>query len=77
MPESDNWLSKLIEPFSDNNVVGVYGRQVPRKNENVLDKHFQMSLYGNKKIVWDKDNWCQGDNLFSDANSALRRDFIL
>jgi rhamnosyltransferase len=77
VPESNNWLSELIKPFDDINVVGVYGRQIPRKNENVLDKHFQLSLYGDRAIVWKIDNWCQGDNLFSDANSAVRKQVLL
>jgi rhamnosyltransferase len=77
VPEKNNWLDELIAPFADQNVVGVYGQQVPRNDENVLDKHFHMGLYGNKKIIWASDNWSQGDNLFSDANSALRRKFLL
>jgi len=77
VPENSNWLSELVEPFSDKNVVGVYGRQIPRQNENILDKHFQMSLYGNTKIIWKSDNWHRGDNLFSDANSAVRKSVLL
>jgi rhamnosyltransferase len=77
VPNCDDWLEELLEPFKNKKVVGVYGIQVPRKDENTLDKYFQKSLYGRKRIVWVSSNWRQGDNLFSDANSAVRRSILL
>jgi rhamnosyltransferase len=77
VPKKDDWLSEMLKPFQDKNVVGVYGRQLPRPNENILDKHFQLSLYGGREIIWNADNWQQGDNLFSDANSAGRRETLI
>src|SRR5665811_731333 len=38
VPETKDWLSELLKPFSDKKVVGVYGQQVPRLDENILDK---------------------------------------
>jgi glycosyltransferase involved in cell wall biosynthesis len=76
-PRKSDWLTEMLKPFQDKNIVGVYGRQIPRKNEKVLDMHFQMSLYGSKKIIWGSNNWRQGDNVFSDANSAVRKKVIL
>jgi len=77
VPEHKDWLTAMIKPFKDKKVAGVYGRQIPRPNENVLDKYFQSSLYGNKKIIWKNDNWELGDNLFSDANSTVKKATLL
>lgn len=77
VPETTRWLDELLEPFKDPEIVGVYGRQVSRPSENPLDRHFQMSLYGSEPITWSKGNWKQGDNIFSDANSAVRKAIML
>lgn len=77
VPETTTWLEELLEPLRDPEIVGVYGRQVSRPSENPLDRHFQMSLYGSEPITWSKGNWKQGDNIFSDANSAVRRAIML
>jgi rhamnosyltransferase len=77
LPSSDRWLASLIAPFSDKKIAGVYGRQIPKPDENVLDKNFFLSLYGEKDFVWTAQNCTQGDNIFSDANSAVRKELIL
>lgn len=77
VPKSKNWLSEMLKPLAKENVVGVYGRQVPRPDENILDKYFQSSLYGSREIIWNNENWRQGDNLFSDANSAVRKETLI
>jgi rhamnosyltransferase len=77
VPETEDWLSEMLKPFDDDTVAGVYGRQIPKADENLLDKHFQLSLYGKKRVVWESGNWTQGDNLFSDANSAVRKSIII
>lgn len=77
VPRSDTWLEGLLKPFSDQKVAGVYGKQVPREDEKILDKCFQTNLYGDTGIIWNANNWKQGDNLFSDANSAVRKSILL
>lgn len=77
IPSNNNWLRNMIAPFKGYNIAGVYGRQYPKPNENPLDKYFFLSLYGDKDIVWTTHNCVQGDNVFSDANSAVRRDLLI
>ena len=77
IPCSNIWLSSIIEPFSDKQIAGVYGRQIPKPDENTLDKLFFLSLYGKKDIMWTINNCSQGDNIFSDANSAVRKEILL
>lgn len=77
IPYNKHWLANLIKPFKDKQIAGVYGRQVPRADEKELDKHFFLSLYGDKDITWTIDTCTEGDNVFSDANSAIRRDLLL
>ena len=77
VPEHDTWLSEMLRPFEDPNVAGTYGRQVPRKEENYLDRSFQATLYGTETVEWNASNWHQGDNLFSDANSAVRKSVLI
>lgn len=76
-PKSEHWLSELLKPFSDPKIAGVYGRQIPHSDEKILDKIFFLNLYGDQAIVWEKDKYSSGDNIFSDANSAVRKDLLL
>lgn len=77
VPDNKNWLEEMLKPFAEKKVAGVYGRQIARESEKILDKHFHSGVYRNKDIVWKNNNWKQGDNLFSDANSAVRKELIL
>jgi rhamnosyltransferase len=77
VPKDSSWLSELIKPLKDKNVVGAYARQVPRENENLSDKFFYLSLYPNKPKVWNWNNFTQGDNLFSDVSSIVKKDIFL
>jgi rhamnosyltransferase len=77
VPKTESWLNELLKPFEDKKIAGTYGRQIPRNDEKLLDKYFQKSLYGSKDTVWTRNNWKQGDNIFSDANSALRKKILL
>jgi len=67
VPKSDKWLSSLISDFSDPNVAGVYGRQVPLSNCNPFEARGILSSYGLTKKVQTKDSF------FSNANAAIRR----
>ncbi len=77
IPKDKNWLSELIKPFNNRKIAGVYSRQVPRKNENEIDKFFYFALYPSKSILWTKNNNSQGDNIFSDVSSAIRKNLLL
>ena len=67
----------MVHPFTDQAVASLYGQQVPREDENYLDGLFQSALYGKDVVVWKSDNWDQGNNIFSDANSVIRRSVLL
>jgi rhamnosyltransferase len=77
IPMNMSWLDEILAPFEDKMVAAVYGRQVPRKDENLLDKLFFLSLYGDRKIKWTEGSYTAGDNIFSDANSAIRKDLLI
>ena len=77
IPKSKLWLEELLKPFSSKEVAGVYGRQIPKEEENALDKLFFLALYGEKAIEWTSGSYTSGDNIFSDANSAIKKDLLL
>jgi len=78
IPENKNWLQELIKPLKeDKKIAGVFSRQVPKENENEIDKFFYFSLYPNENKSWNKDNYSQGDNIFSDVSSAIKKDLLM
>lgn len=77
IPMDKFWLKELLNPLKKDSVAAVYGKQVPRKNENILDKLFFLSLYGTKKIAWTAGSYTPGDNIFSDANSAIKKELLI
>lgn len=77
IPSHKNWLKELMKPFKEINIAGVYGRQLPKRNENIIDKFFCFGLYPNKDILWLSHNSFNGDNIFSNVNSAIKRDILL
>lgn len=69
------WLSNLTSHFSDPQVAGVYGRQIPKENASPMEQYFILSTYPPVSRVS-----ALGDNhlktkfvLFSNNNSAIRR----
>lgn len=77
VPANSNWLFELVSPLKNKRIAGVYARQVPRKNENMIDKFFYLSLYPSEDKIWGSKNYSQGDNIFSDVSSAIRKDVLL
>jgi rhamnosyltransferase len=67
----------MIKNFSDKQVVGVYARQIPYKNTNILESYSYSQDYPNIKKVWYNNNFNQEDLIFSDVSSAIRRNVIL
>lgn len=74
VPKNNNWLSELIKPLKEKKIAGVYSRQVPKENEKAIEKSFYLSLYPDKDKLWNWNNFTQGDNIFSDASSAIKRE---
>ena len=77
IPKNNLWLSELIKPLKDKEIAGVYSRQIPKENEKAIEKFFYFSLYPDKNKVWDWNSFTQGDNIFSDVSSAIKKDILL
>ncbi|MGY4884319.1 MAG: glycosyltransferase family 2 protein [Nanobdellota archaeon] len=78
VPKDNNWLYELINPLKkDKKIAGVYSRQVPKENEKAIERCFYLSLYPDKDKLWGWENFTQGDNIFSDVSSAIKRDILL
>lgn len=77
IPNNEEWLAEMIKPFSNSEVAAIYGRQLPKEDENMLDKLFFLVLYKKDSIEWTLGSYTSGDNIFSDANSIIRKDLLL
>ena len=77
IPKNAKWLSELIKPLKEKNIAGVYGKQIPKKDENVVDNFFYISLYPNEEHTWEQNKVYQGDNVFSNVNSVIVKDILL
>jgi rhamnosyltransferase len=44
-PVGHDWLEKLLRPFADASVAGVYAKQVPRPEANAMEKFFLLDTY--------------------------------
>jgi len=45
IPTNNKWLEKLLKPFSSDQVVGVYARQVPKPDASPLERYFLLQRY--------------------------------
>lgn len=68
IPAHHDWLQQLKNNFQDDNVAGVYGRQIPMESTNDLDKRDLLVTFGRDRRVQLKDPF------FHNANSMFRRD---
>ncbi|GAB4545003.1 MAG: hypothetical protein Kow0063_38880 [Anaerolineae bacterium] len=85
-PANTGWLRALIDPFLDDDLVaGVYARQIPRQDADVLTKrHLNRWLTGRtERDVKHISNWAEYENLtpmqkylfcnFDDVCSCIRK----
>ncbi len=72
-PSTPDWLRRLIEPFQQARVAGVYGRQLPRSNATILEL-IGMRLTG---VLSESPKVLATRPLFSNANGAFRRSLWL
>ena len=88
IPIGETWLQTLMAPFSDERVVGVTGRHVPRPNSDLLGRwqvEYQNDFLGDNIRVQRMESWDTFLSLsfeerlrlvsFDNVCSALRRDF--
>ncbi len=72
------WLTKLLTPFKDTMIAGVFGRQHPKKDASPMEEFFLQYFYPTKNDIREMDDQgkVQLTNLmfFSNANSAIRKD---
>ncbi len=68
LPVDDNWLSELINEInSDNNLAGVYGKQLPMDFSSDEDKRDLLIVFGDDPRIQEKDSF------FHNANSVIRK----
>lgn len=69
VPRDETWLSKLRLHFEkNNNLAGVYGRQLPISFTEDIDKRDLLTVFGLEPRLQKKDYF------FHNANSMIRRD---
>jgi glycosyltransferase involved in cell wall biosynthesis len=73
----DAWLATLVAPLRDNeNVAGVYGRQLPHEDAIPAERYFLDFLYGRTprtQRLTDPEQLSFEATLFSNVNSAVPR----
>jgi glycosyltransferase involved in cell wall biosynthesis len=76
--ERDDWLDRLTAPLRDDDeLAGVYGRQVPHPDATPPERFFLDFLYGPEGRVQRADRaetLSMRTTLFSNVNSAIRRE---
>lgn len=71
IPCTDTWLSDLLDPFSNQKIVGVYGRQLPLPSSLNIDKRDLLMTFSCESRTTSKDGF------FHNANSALRHSYVI
>lgn len=67
LPVNEHWLENFLLNFSNEQIAGVYGRQIPMRFSSSLDKRDLLVTFGLDKRVHKKDSF------FHNANSMIRR----
>ncbi|PLX28271.1 hypothetical protein C0581_02955 [Candidatus Parcubacteria bacterium] len=67
VPCDEHWLENLVTNFEDEEVAGVYGRQLPLPETSSFDKRDLVITFGPEKKIQRKDSF------FHNANSMIRR----
>lgn len=62
-------ISKMLENFKDEDVVGVYGRQIPTSNSEPEDIRDLLTVFGREKIEYTKEPF------FHNAFSIIKKEF--
>jgi len=69
IPVDEHWLENLKKNFDrEDNLAGVYGRQVPVESSDPVDKRDLIRTFGPERRVQERDTF------FHNANSMIRRD---
>lgn len=72
-----SWLAKLTSHFTDPEVAGVYGRQIPKENSPPMEQFFMHRMYpAESEFIFLKNGKMKRRKtfvLFSNVNAAIRR----
>jgi len=69
IPVDNRWLQNLVDNFEcEEDIAGVYGRQVPVESSDPADKRDLIRTFGLERRIQDRDTF------FHNANSMVRRD---
>lgn len=68
IPQNEGWLKAMVTAFSDPEIAGVYGRQLPLAFSPASDKRDLLTVFGLDRRVQTKDYF------FHNANSMIRRE---
>lgn len=78
LPANEEWLTKLLEPFSDERVAAVYSRQIPRDDANPMERFFLQDRFppGDPihRRAGGRDHLTMEQVFFSNVSAAIRRD---
>jgi rhamnosyltransferase len=72
----EHWLERLCAPLRDDELAGVYGRQIPHEDASPPERFFLDFLYGPDPRVQraaDPSELSLHTTLFSNVNSAIKR----
>jgi rhamnosyltransferase len=77
-PVDEHWLARLVTPLAQDQVAGVYGRQLAHDHASPPEVYFLDFLYGPRSRVQavggEGDGISMSTTLFSNANAAMRRE---
>jgi len=73
-PIDNKWLGRLIKNLENEDVAGVYGRQIPREDANPIEAFFLNEKYPLTGIVKRGRNVDMNIIFFSDVNAAIKKD---
>lgn len=68
IPTNKEWLNNLVKEFNNDNIAGVYGRQMPMSFSSPQTKRDLLITFGLDKKIQIKDSF------FHNANSAIKRE---
>lgn len=76
VPADEYWLVSLTKKLEDKKIAGIFGRQLPKKQANLLTVYFHDIMYPNYKIIKSLKNTrlTLKDIFFSNVNSSIRKD---
>jgi rhamnosyltransferase len=72
----EDWLARLTAPLEDDEVAGVYGRQLPHQDASPPERYFLDFLYGpepRRQTLTSADDLTFEATLFSNVTSAIPR----